>query len=233
MGYRLSLAAVVAAALFAVAWVLCDQLTGLGVGGSSGSAGILAIVAFGLTVRLTRPEQPRVLHLPSEHAKPAGLGWQIDAQLQEALAKPVAWPASHGRELPEKPEGSGRSTPHAEDMHAREGIVLTQDIQFIVDDDGMRVRGKRTMAVGVVWEERLRIHWPAVTALGFSTGSFDPIVALYAWVKAGKPHYVADSRVLNHAQWTQLGKLIAEATSGRLTLDVASRHDPKSIWPDL
>ena len=55
MGYRLSLAAVVAAALFAVAWVLCDQLADLGVGGSSAAAGVLAIVVFGLMARVTRP----------------------------------------------------------------------------------------------------------------------------------------------------------------------------------
>ena len=65
MGYRLSLAAVVAAALFAVAWVLCDQLADLGVGGSSAAAGVLAIVVLGLTARVMRPERPRVQHLRS------------------------------------------------------------------------------------------------------------------------------------------------------------------------
>ena len=72
MGYRLSLAAVVAAALFAVAWALCDQLADLGIGGSSAAAGVLAIVVFGLTARVTRPERPRVQHLRSAHAKPDG-----------------------------------------------------------------------------------------------------------------------------------------------------------------
>jgi hypothetical protein len=47
VGYRLSLAAVVAAALFAVAWVLCDQLAGLGVDGSSAAAGRRGLRADG------------------------------------------------------------------------------------------------------------------------------------------------------------------------------------------
>ena len=71
-----------------------------------------------------------------------------------------------------------------------------------------------------------------MTGLGFSIGSRDSVIALYAWAAAGKPHYVADSRTLDHLQWTQLGELIAGVTSGRLTLDVASRDDPRSIWPD-
>jgi hypothetical protein len=65
MGYRLSLAAAVAAVLFAVARVLCDQFAGLGAGGSSAAAGVLAIVVFGLTARVMRPERPRVQHLRS------------------------------------------------------------------------------------------------------------------------------------------------------------------------
>jgi hypothetical protein len=94
-------------------------------------------------------------------------------------------------------------------MRVRDGTVLTQDIQFIVDDAGMKVRGKRKTPAGDVWEERVRIRWSAVTGLGFSIGSHDPVIALYAWAAAGKPHYVADSRALDHLQWTQLGELIA------------------------
>lgn len=124
----MSLAAVVAAALFAVAWVLCDQLAGLGAGGSSAAAGVLAIVVFGLTARVTRPERPRVQHFRSAHAKPDGLGREIGAQPRRG-------------ELPERPGVTGRSTPHAGDMLVRDGTVLTQDIQFIVDDAGMQVRG--------------------------------------------------------------------------------------------
>jgi hypothetical protein len=137
MGYRLSLAAVVAAALFAVAWVLCDQLAGLGVGGSSATAGVLAIVVFGLTARVTRPERPRVQGLRS----------------------------ARGGKLQERPGITGRSTPHAGDMHVRDGTVLTQDIQFIVDGAGMQVRRNRKTPTGDVWEERVRIRWSAVTGL--------------------------------------------------------------------
>jgi hypothetical protein len=232
MGYRLSLAAVVAAALFAVALVLCDQLAGLGVGGSSAAGGVLAIVVFGLTARVTRPERPRIQHLRSAHGKPDGLDRQISAQPRDVLAGPAARSDARGGELPKGPGVIGRSTPHAGNMHVRDGTVLTRDIQFVVNDAGMQVRGKRKTPTGDVWEERLRISWSGMTGLGFSIGSHDSVVALYAWAAAGNPHYVADSRVLDNLQWTQLAELIARATSGRLTLDVASRDDPRSIWPD-
>lgn len=77
MGYRLSLDAVAAAALFAVAWVLCDQLAGLGVGGSSAAAGVLAVVVFGLTAKVTRPERPRVQNFRSPHAMTDGPAFWI------------------------------------------------------------------------------------------------------------------------------------------------------------
>jgi len=186
MGYRLSLAGVVAAALFAAAWVLCDQLAGLGVGGSSAAAGVLAIAVFGLMARVTRPERPRVQHLRSAHAKPDGLGRQIGAQPRDVLAGPAARSAERGGDLPERPGVTGRSTPYAGDMPVRNGTVLTQDIQFIVDDAGMQVRRKRKRPAGDVWEERLRIRWSAVRGLGFSIGSHDSVVALYAWAAAGE-----------------------------------------------
>jgi hypothetical protein len=234
MGYRLSLAVVVAAALFAAAWPLCDQLAGLGVDGSSVAAGVLAIVAFGLTLRLTRPVRSRARHLRSARAEPNGLGWQVGTQLQDLLGERTGPPDGRGHDLPEKPGVTGRPTPHAREIPARgrARTLVTRDIKFIIDDAGMQVRGKRKRAGGETWEEYLRIRWPAVTALGFATGRHDPIVALYAWAGAGKPHHVADSLSLTHLQWTQLSELIVEATSGRLTLDLADRHNPKSIWPD-
>ena len=137
--------------------------------------------------------------------------------------------------MPEEPRTTIRSRPHArEDVPARElpRTLVTQQIQFIVDDVGLQVRGKRKTVGGEVWQENLRIQWSAVRAIGFATGRYDPIVALYAWAAAGKSNHVADSRLLSNLQWTQLGELIAEATSGRLTLDVASRHNPSSIRPD-
>jgi hypothetical protein len=192
----------------------------------------LAIVVFGLMARVTRPERPRVQHLRSAHAEPDGLGWQIGAQPRDVLAGPAARSGERGGDLLERPGVAGRSTPYAGDMPVRNGTVLTQDIQFIVDDAGMQVRRKRKRPAGDIWEERLRIRWSAVRGLGFSIGSHDSVVALYAWAVAGKPHYVADSRALDHLQWAQLGALIAGATSGRLTLDLASRDDSRSIWPD-
>ena len=49
------------------------------------------------------------------------------------------------------------------------------------------------------------------------------IVALYAWTASGR-HHVADSAFLRRSEWTQLSKLISEATGGRLTLDLAGRQ---------
>jgi hypothetical protein len=109
---------------------------------------------------------------------------------------------------------------------------VTPHVQFIVDGAGMQVRRKRRIVGGEDWEEHLQISWSAVTAIGFATGRHDPIVALYAWPATGKPNHVADSRLLNDSEWTQLGELVAEATYGRLVLDVDGRHSPKSIWPD-
>jgi hypothetical protein len=175
-----------------------------------------------------------VRDLRSAHAKPDGLRWRVDAQLRDVFVERAERSGERGRELPEKPGITGRSTPHVRDIPARERArtLATQHIQFIVDDAGMQVRGKRKTVGGDVWEEHLRIQWSAVTAIGFAAGRYDPIVALYAWASAGKPHHVADSRFLSQLQWTQLGELIAEATRGRLTLDVAGRYNPKSIWPD-
>jgi len=144
-------------------------------------------------------------------------------------------PGSVGRELPEKSATPMRPMSSARDVPARKraGTLVTQHIQFIVDDAGMQVRRKRRTTAGEVWEEHLRLQWAAVTSMGFAIGRYDSVVALYAWTAAGKPDHLADSRFLNNLQWTQFGELIAEATSGRLTLDMASRYNPRSIWPDL
>jgi hypothetical protein len=234
MGFRSGLAMAVAVVLFAVAWAVCDQVAGLGVGGSSAVAGVLAVAAFGLTLRVTRPERARVRDLRSAQAEPVVLRWRVDTPLHGVFVEPAARSSERGRDSPEKPRITARSAPHARDIPAREHVrtVVTQDIQLIVDDAGMQVRSKRKMVGSEVWEEHLRIEWPAVTAIGFATGRHDPVVALYVWVTGGKSHHVADSRFFNDLQWTRLGKLIAEATHDRLTLDVGSRYDPRSIRPD-
>jgi len=159
-------------------------------------------------LRVTRPERARLRDLRSAQAEP--VVWRVDTPL------------------------TVRSAPPARDIPAREHArtVVTQDIQLIIDDAGMQVRSKRKIVGAEFWEEHVRIQWPAVTAIGFATGRHDPVVALYAWGAGGKSHHVADSRFLDDLQWTRLGKLIAEATQGRLTLDVDSRRDPRSIRPD-
>jgi hypothetical protein len=232
MGYRSTLAGVIAAILFAVTWPVCDQLAGLSVGASSAVAGVLAVAAFGMTLRATRP---RLWSLQSSRAQPNDLHWPVASQQDDVVVGQAGAPDERGRESPDTPVIPGTSTPRARNIPARERArtLVTQHIQFIVEDAGMRVRKKRKTIGEEVWEEHLHIQWSAVTAIGFAIGRYDPVVALYAWAAPGNPHHLADSRFLNNLQWTQLGELIAEASSGRLTLDVASRYNPRSIWPDL
>jgi len=235
MGYRSTLAGVVAAVLFAMSWPVWDQLAGLSAGTSSVVAGVLAVVGFGMTMRATRPEFRRVKHPQSADLRPNELRWRIARQHDDVLVDQAGASGERDRELSEKPVIPGRPVPHVKGVPAmdRAGTLATKHFRFIVDDTGMQVRRKRRTVGGEVWEEHLRIQWPAVTAIGFATGRHDPIAALYAWAAAGKSYHLADSQFLNNLQWMQLGTLISEATSGRLTLDVASRYNPKSIWPDL
>lgn len=234
MGYRSTLAGVVAAVLFAATWPVCDQLAGLGAGASSVVAGILAVAGFGMTLRATRTEYLRVRRLPSVDAKANDLRWPVVSRPHDVLADQTGTPEEGDRDFSDRPVRPGKSMPRARDVPARERVraLVTQHVQFIVDDAGMQVQKKRRTTGGEVWEEHLRLQWSAVTAIGFATSRYDPIVALYAWPVAEKPHHLADSRFLNNLQWTQLAELIAQATSGRLTLDVASRHNPASIWRD-
>jgi hypothetical protein len=234
MGYRSTLAVVLAVALFAVAWAVCDQLAGLGVGASCAVAGALAIVTFGLTLRMTRPQHLRVQPPRSAQTKPNGLGRQVDAQLHGVFVERPSEANQRWPGLPENRKVTSRPTSHARDMPVREQTrtLVTPHMQFIVDDAGMQVQRRRKTVGGEVWKEHLRISWCAVTSIGFATGRHDPIVALYAWPAAGKPNHVADSRLLNDLEWTQLGELVAEATCGRLALDVGGRYTPKSIWRD-
>jgi hypothetical protein len=235
MGYRSTLAGVVAAVLFAVTWPVFDQLAGLGVGASSAVAGVIAIAAFVVTLRATRPEFRREQHFQSAVTRPSQLGWRVLSQPDDVLVDRSGASGGRDREPDEKPVIPGRPTPRARDIPKRERTrtLVTQHVHFIVNDAGMQVRRKRRTTGGEVWEEHVRIQWSTVTAIGFATGRHDPIVALYAWVAIGKPHHLSDSRFLDNLQWTELSGLIADATNGRLTLDVGGRHDPKSIWPDM
>lgn len=197
-------------------------------------SGYLCTVCVDTNVTWPRPDHVRVQPLRSAQAEPIGPFWRIDTQPHGVAVEPDAPPGERGRTLPEETNITARSAPRARDNRARErgGTLMTENIQFIVSNAGMQVRGKRRTVGGEVWEQRLRIQWSAVTAIGFATGRHDPVVALYAWAAVGRPRHVADSRFLNDLQWAELGKLIAEATRGRLTLDAASRHNPRSIRPD-
>lgn len=235
MGYRSTLAGVVAAVLFAMTWPALDQLAGLGVGASSEVAGVIAIAAFVVTLRVTRPEFKRVRHFQSAVTRPNQIGWHVVSQPNDVLVDQSGASGERDRDLPEKPVIPGRPTPRARNIPGRERTrtLVTQHIHFIVDDTGMQVRRKRRTIGGEVWEEHVRIQWSTVTAIGFATGRHDPIVALYAWVAIGRPYHLTDSQFLDNLQWTELGELIAGATNGRLTLDIGDRHDPRSIWPDI
>jgi hypothetical protein len=234
VGFRLTLAFVTGAGVLAVAWPLCNQLARLGVGASSVVAGVLAVAALGVTLRMTRPEHPHVRDLRSAHVEPEALGWQVDPRSLDVPPERAARSGVRGRKLPDKSATTGRASPQARNVSARERVrtLIAQNLQFVVDDDGIQVRRKRRTVGSEVWEEHLRVQWPAVRAAGFATSAHDHIVALYAWSAAGESHHVADSRSLSQLQWTQLGELISEATRGRLTFDAAGRYDPRSIWPD-
>lgn len=228
MGFRSSLAAVLASVLFAGAWAACDELGGFGAGGSSAVAGALAIVAFALTLWLTRSDSLGVGRIQPERAKANELRRPVGAPLPKVFVEPAARPGGLEHGLPQ----TRRTRPKAREAPTGKhtGTLVTRQVQFIVDGAEMQVRGKRKTIGGEVWEEYLRIQWSAVTAIGFAVERYDSIVALYAW--AGRPAHVTDSRLLSHSEWAQLAELIAEATRGRLTLDLASRHNPRSVWPE-
>ena len=208
MGFRLSRAVVVAAALFAVAWAVCDQLAALGVGASSAAAGVLAIVAFGLTLRVPGLKRPRVRHPGTVGAEPIGLQWRVETRPRGVTAEPAARSDEPERELPEKPgiTEDHRRTPRTYSHDTGSQTLVTRHNQFIVDDAGMQVRRKRKTVGGEIWEEYLRIEWSAVKSIGFATGRHDPIIALYLRAAAGKPRHAADSQFLSHLQWTELGQ---------------------------
>jgi hypothetical protein len=115
---------------------------------------------------------------------------------------------------------------------SRARTLASQHIQIIVDDVLFEVKVRRKTTAEDAWEEYLRIQWSAVRAIEFATDRHDPIVALYFWTVAGKRHHVADSGFLSQSEWARLGKMIAESTRGRLTLDLSGRDNPRSTSPD-
>lgn len=156
MGYRSTLAAVVASVFFAGAWAICDQLAGLGVGGSSTVAAFLFIFVFGLTLRLTRSHRPPVRQLRSAHAKSSVLRRPTGTQVHDVFVAPTARSGERGHQFPESPTItlSAQGAPSRE----RPWTLVTQQIEFVVDDAGMQVRAKRKTIGGEVWEEYLQIQ---------------------------------------------------------------------------
>jgi len=127
------------------------------------------------------------------------LTWLDDTRVHDVRAQRDPRSGESGRELPEDPTITGRSTPQGPDTTARERVrtLKTQKLQFIVDQAGMQVQRRRMKVRGEIWEEYHRVQWPAVTAIGLDIGRDDSVVALYACTATGRPHHLADSRSLD------------------------------------
>jgi hypothetical protein len=204
---------VIAAALFAATWAVCD-LAGLGPAISLALAGVITIsVVPWLIFRGSRRSEG--LDEPP--------GWDLRPRRSERLGAQSREPAT----IPERP------TWHPGEAHTRRcaQTLVTQYVRIVIDHAGFEVKKRRKTAVADAWEEYLRMQWSAVTTIKFTTDRHDPIVALYVWTTSGKRRHVADSRFLSQSQWVQLSELIAESTDGRLTLDLAGRDNPPAL-PD-
>jgi hypothetical protein len=110
-------------------------------------------------------------------------------------------------------------------------VLITRRVQIIVDDAGIEI--KTRVADGAdLWNPYLQMRCSTVAGIGFAIDRYDPIVSCYAWTVDRARHHLADAGFLTRSEWARLGKLIAEATRGRLILDLAARDDPRSLGPD-
>jgi hypothetical protein len=91
---------------------------------------------------VTRPERPQVRRLRAAQAERDGLRWPGGAHLHDMLADRASPFGEYGRELPEETGTIRRSAPHAQDRPTAERArtVVAHDIEFIIDDAGLRVR---------------------------------------------------------------------------------------------
>lgn len=221
---KLGLAVAGAAALLVATWSVCDQVAGFDAGTSFAvSGGLLAVVAAGLGFWVLCR-----LQVPGSGRRPGGRDTR--SQLVERDGRY----AEQRRQSPEKHAVAGQARRQAmgrPSPQRRRPPLVTKRVKFIVDDVEFLVQKNLGSAGTDIWEDYVRIPWSDVTAIGFTTDRYDPVVALYAWTASGRLH-VADSTFLRGSECAQLSKLISEATGGRLTLDLAGRDNPRSMPPD-
>ena len=129
------------------------------------------------------------------------------------------------------PRYSMRQRPHQKPVPRRPEVLITQRVQIIVDDGGIEIK-TRIVSGADLWDPYLQMRWPTVAAIGFATDRYDPIISCYAWTVDRVRHHLADAGSLTRSEWARLGELIAEATRGRLILDLAARDNPRSLGPD-
>jgi len=208
---RVARLSVVAVALFAATWAVCELLAGLGAGISLALAGVVTVSTVPWVFR-TSYSSAVLGRVPRREARPR--------RADEFAAQPDR--AAMILERPPRRAGGDRAP-------RRPQTLVTQYVRIVVDDAGFEVKKRRKTGIADDWEEHLRMRWSAVTAMKFATGRHDPIVALYAWTIFGKRHHVADSSFLSRSDWTQLSKLIAGSTGDRLTLDLTERDNPRTL----
>jgi hypothetical protein len=75
----------------------------------------------------------------------------------------------------------------------------------------------------------LELGWTAVSAMRFDNDSRDPVIALYAVTTQNQRRHMMDSKHLSRPEWSTLASMVAGASGGRVTVDLAGRETPRSI----
>ena len=109
------------------------------------------------------------------------------------------------------------------------GSLTSEFVRFTVDRTGFAVRRKRLGAGGMQWMVHLELTWTAVSEMRFDNDGRDPVMALYAVTTGGQRRYMMDSKHLSQDDWGTLATMVAGASGGLVTVDLASRDTPRSI----
>lgn len=103
------------------------------------------------------------------------------------------------------------------------GTIASRHVEVTVDATGLEVRRSRRPGQ---WETHLRLPWSEVRGMAFDTAPYDPVIAFYVATTGGRQHYAFDANHLSRQQWRQFADLVAAASSGRATVDLASHDAP-------
>jgi hypothetical protein len=203
MRIRRATAAAIATAAFALVWLVCELVLGVGAVASLATASLLTVIA--------------------------ALGRSALAQVRRVRSGPAGRPAepSGGRRRDDAGSGKPSTRPQAREP-ALPRAIATKRVEIIVDRAGLEIRAARARSS---WYPRRRIQWSDVTAMTFGITPHDPIIALYASTETGREH-LADASLLSRAEWDLLSRMIAESTGRRLNLDLRGLGNPGSLGPD-